>query len=76
MMYAISLNGKEPARNIPQDTKMWNNRFYKCNRHSGRFMEGAMGLYPLPPLANSSRYYSVIPRVHNMHTYGEEYPTQ
>ena len=45
VVYAISRrNGTEPARNIPQDAKTRNDRFYNCNRLSGRFVEGARGL--------------------------------
>ena len=43
-VYAISRNGTEPARNIPQDAKTRNDRFYNWNKHGGRFMEGARGL--------------------------------
>ena len=31
-MYAISRNGMEPARNIPQDVKTRNDRFYNWNQ--------------------------------------------
>ena len=56
-VHAISRNGTEPARNIPQDAKTRNGRFYHWNRHSGRFMKDARGLCPLLPLANCSVHY-------------------
>ena len=56
LVYAISRNGMEPARNIPRDAKAKNNRFYraKTGMHSGGFMDWriyglAIGCYgPLP----------------------------
>ena len=57
LVYAISRNGTEPARNIPQDAKTRSDRFYNWNRHSDRFMEGAGGYNPLLPLTNSSVHY-------------------
>ena len=55
--YFAERNGTEPARNIPQDAKTRNGRFYNRNRHSGRFMKGARGYSPLLPLANCSVHY-------------------
>ena len=46
-VYAISQNGMEPARNVPQDAETRNDRFCNCiialdcNRLSGWFVEGA-----------------------------------
>ena len=57
MVYAISRNGTEPARNIPQGAKTRNGRFYNRNRHSGRFMKGARRYSSLLPLANYSVHY-------------------
>ena len=57
MVYAILQNGTEPVRNIPQDAKMRNGRFYNQNRHSGQYMKGIKGYSPLLPLANCSVHY-------------------
>ena len=58
--YAISRNGTEPARNIQQDAKTRNGRFYNQNRHSDRYVKGTKGYSPLLPLANCSVHYMNI----------------